>query len=107
MGEGQDRPIGDARKQAALLAEVIGEQHGLAVPGHQRVHHTKQHRRAHCRENGPGTALSHVPEPVRHALMEPALKRHHLVHLGGVACAIARGKPRAVDALDVSGSAKA
>jgi hypothetical protein len=43
MRQRQDCPIGDAGGEAAFLSEVIGEQHGLAVPRHQRVHHAEHH----------------------------------------------------------------
>ncbi|HUU67525.1 MAG TPA: hypothetical protein VMW57_09655 [Methyloceanibacter sp.] len=42
MGESQDRAVGDARQQASGLTEMVGEQHGLAVTGHQRVDGAEQ-----------------------------------------------------------------
>jgi hypothetical protein len=94
MGEGEDRAVGDAGSEAPLLAEMVGEQHRLAVAWHESMEDAEQNRGSHGSGNRRRAAVSDIAEPARHAAIEPVLEGNDLLHGGGVTRGSALGKPR-------------
>ena len=80
MGQRQDGAIGEAVDRPGGLAEMIGDEDGLAVARHQCVDRAEQDRGGHGEENGASAPARDLAEPLSHSAMEPVLNGEKRLH---------------------------
>jgi len=80
MGQGEDCAIGDALTQLSRLAEVIGNEDGLAVTRHQGMDSTKQNGGSDGGDNRVGVTARDIGKAACHTAIQPALNRDYVFH---------------------------
>jgi hypothetical protein len=80
MGQGYNCAVDDPRLQLAWLAEVVGNEHRLAVPRHQSMDGPEQDGCRHGNEDCPNVATCNITQTAGHAAVEPTLDRNKIFH---------------------------